>query len=77
MTTQNDFMGGKKGLPEGENFYVMGKASGYLSNLFYFSYALSYSEIQGLLNQGPSSSFDQSNMDMPPYLIDSWWTSRK
>ena len=76
-TIQSDFMSGKKGLPEGENFYVMGKASGYISNLFYFSYALSYSEIQGLLSQGPSSSFDQGNMDMPPYLIDTWWTSRK
>jgi hypothetical protein len=81
QTIQNDFTASttesKRGIPAGENFYVMGKASGYLSNMIYFSYALSYSEIQGLLNMGPSKEFDQSNMDMPPYLIDSWWTSRK
>ena len=67
----------KRGIPTGDNFVIMGKASGYLSNLHYFSYALSYSEIQGMLNLGPSSTFDTTNMDLPPYLIDSWWTSRK
>jgi hypothetical protein len=67
----------KRGIAPGDNFVVLGKASGYLSNMYYFSYALSYSEIQSMLNMGPSSSFDQTNMDMPPYLIDSWWTSRK
>ena len=67
----------KKGLPAGENFIIHGKASGYISNLFYFSYALTYSEIQGLQNMGPSSQFSQESMDRPPYLIDSWWTSRQ
>jgi hypothetical protein len=65
------------GIPAGDNFVIRGKASGYISNLYYFSYALSYSEIQSALNIGPSSQFDQGSMDKPPYLIDSWWTQRR
>jgi hypothetical protein len=67
----------KKGLPVGENFILTGKFNGFISNLYYFSYALTYSEIQGMMNLGPSSTFDDQQMDKPPYLIDSWWTSRK
>lgn len=67
----------KYGIPVGDQFIVRGKFSGYISNLTYFSYAISYSEIQKTLAIGPSSQFDQSAMDKPPYLIDSWWTQRK
>jgi hypothetical protein len=67
----------KKTIPAGDNFNVTGKFSGYISSLTYFSYAISYSEIQKALTVGPSSKFDQSAMDKPPYLIDSWWTQRK
>ena len=67
----------KYGLPAGENFYVSGKFSGFISNMTYFTYALTYSEIQNQLNIGPSSKFDQQSMDKPPYLIDTWWTQRK
>jgi len=67
----------KKTIPVGDNFNVIGKFSGYISSLTYFSYAISYSEIQKALTVGPSSKFDQSAMDKPPYLIDSWWTQRK
>ncbi len=67
----------KRGIPVGDNFIINGKFTGYLSNLYYFSYAMTYSEIQGMLNMGPSSEFSQESMDKPPYLIDSWWTQRK
>jgi len=81
-TIQNDFDNTsgttpKRGIPPGENFFVNGKFSGYISGLTYFSYALTYSEIQTHLNVGPSSKFDQQSMDKPPYLIDTWWTQRK
>lgn len=81
-TNQNDFDNTsgttpKRGIPPGENFFVNGKFSGYISGLTYFSYALTYSEIQTHLNVGPSSKFDQQSMDKPPYLIDTWWTQRK
>ena len=64
------------GIPAGESFYVAGKFTGYISNLVYFTYALTYSEIQNQLNMGPSNKFDESSMDKPPYLIDTWWTQR-
>lgn len=67
----------KYGIPVGDQFIVRGKFSGYISSLTYYSYAISYSEIQKNLAIGPSSKFDQSAMDKPPYLIDSWWTQRK
>ena len=67
----------KHGVPLGESFYVAGKFAGYISNMTYYTYALTYSEIQNQLNIGPSSKFDEESMDKPPYLIDTWWTSRR
>lgn len=57
-------------------FDVFGCMKGYLSRLNYFSYALSYPEIQQLMNEGPSSKMDSSSIttNIPPYLDDTWWT---
>jgi hypothetical protein len=57
-------------------FDVFGCMKGYLSRLNYFSYALSYPEIQQLMNEGPSSKMDTSSIttNIPPYLDDTWWT---
>jgi hypothetical protein len=62
---------------KGENFHVFGTYSGSLSNLTYFSYALSYTEIQALIAQGPSNKTDaaSSSYDQPPYLTDTWWVN--
>lgn len=58
-------------------FNVYGAMKGMLSKLNYFSYALCYSEIQHLMNEGPSNKIDSSIMrDIPPYLADTWWTSQ-
>ena len=76
-TWKSDANNEVKGIPVGDNFIVNGKATGYISNMNYFSYALSYSEIQGMMALGPSKEFDSTNMDLPPYLVDSWWTGRK
>jgi hypothetical protein len=68
----------KHGIPAGENFVINGKFAGYISNLVYYSYAISYSEVNGSMSLGPSSKFaDNGTMDKPPYLIDSWWTQRR
>jgi len=58
-------------------FQVYGAMKGYLSRLTYFSYALSYSEIQQLLSEGPSTVMDSDVMDSSsaPYLDDTWWTT--
>jgi hypothetical protein len=57
-------------------FDVFGCVKGQLSRLNYFSYALCYAEIQQLMNEGPSSKMDstQTNVNIPPYLDDTWWT---
>lgn len=65
------------GIPPGENFIITGKTDGYVSNLTYFSYAMTYSEIMTMMNMGPSSKFDSQSLTVPPYLIDTWWTQLK
>ncbi len=63
----------------GDNdFNVLGAMKGMMSRLTYFNYGLSYSEIQQLLNQGPSSQMESAQlMDIPPYMADNWWTQSK
>ena len=59
-----------------KGFNVYGVMKGMFSRLIYFSYALSYSEINTMMAQGPSSTYAGSKDGMPgPYLQDSWWTS--
>jgi len=54
---------------------IVGAMKGMLSRLTYFNYALAYSEIHQLMNEGPSSTMDGDMMnDIPPYLADNWWT---
>ena len=54
-----------------------GAVKGMISRLYYFGYALTYSEIQSLVNSGPSSTIEGSNnMAMSQYLSDTWWTNR-
>ena len=55
---------------------VKGALKGMMSRLIYFSYALSYSEIQTLMNEGPSTKMDDNQFgEVPPYLADNWWTT--
>ena len=56
-------------------FNVFGAFNGMLSRLNYFPYAMSYSEIRSAMNIGPSTKIEASSSEIPPYLIDSWWTS--
>jgi len=67
----------KRGVPAGKNFVIKGPMEGYVSNIFYYSYAIGYAEIQSLLQMGPSSQMDTTSMITPPYLIDTWWTQQK
>ena len=58
-----------------DGFDVFGAMKGQLSRLNYFSYALSYAEIQNILNEGPSTKMDSAlaTGNIPPYLDDTWW----
>lgn len=60
----------------GSNLVFAGSASGMVSRVFYFSYALTYSEIQTLMNMGPSPKIAGPSMSISPYLIDQWWTNK-
>lgn len=60
-----------------ENFDIEGSFRGYLSNLTYARYALSVTEIQTLLQRGPSSKIKQKNLDKPPYFADDWWAQQQ
>ena len=53
-----------------------GAAKGMASRVTYFSYALTYTEIQALMNMGPSNVMEGSDMSLPPYLSDTWWANR-
>jgi hypothetical protein len=55
---------------------VNGPFNGDLASLTYFSYAISYSEIQGLVSAGPSTETKKGGAaDVAnPYLVDNWWT---
>lgn len=76
----NEFTPGDRmlrGIAPGDSMAISGVFTGYISNLYYFSYALSYAEIQQMLQMGPSTKVKTSSMDLPPYLIDTWWTQQK
>jgi len=57
---------------------IFGAFNGNMSALSYFSYALSYTEIQSMLNAGPKSGACDANsgLNQPPYLEDDWWVTR-
>lgn len=49
--------------------------SGYLSNMRYYDYYLSYSEMRKHLSRGPSSMPCVDSNESPPYLTANWWTN--
>jgi hypothetical protein len=53
---------------------IFGTYNGNLSNLVYFSYAVSYTELQSLVAEGPSKRTESTTEEAPPYLEDAWWT---
>lgn len=55
---------------------ILGAFKGLLSRMRYYNYAISYSEIQALVDEGPSDKVDAGDMGgVPPYLTDNWWVS--
>jgi hypothetical protein len=58
-----------------ETFNVYGSISGLISKLTYYSYALSYTELNDILQSGPSKKVETDTQDQPPYLTDDWWVT--
>ena len=72
------FVNSAKTIPPRTNtaIQVLGGCMGQLSRLAYFNYALSYSEINKMMNQGPSTTMDtDSDGNATAYLTDNWWTA--
>ncbi len=59
------------------NFRVDNAAKGMVSRLKYYSYALNYSQIDGLYREGPSKKIVSNTYEeKPPYFHDSWWVTK-
>ena len=63
---------------EDERFQVTGAINGQISRLYHYRYALSFSEIQANVNEGPSQKVEQASdarYFSQSVLTDSWYTS--
>jgi hypothetical protein len=48
---------------------------GYMSNIRYFDYYITYSEMDNALGSGPSSMPCIDSKEMPPYFTPNWWAN--
>lgn len=62
-------------LGQGNDLRFEGSFKGNMSNLTYLSYAASFTEIQSLMDMGVASKTMTSQQDLPPYLVDTYWTT--
>lgn len=62
-------------LGSGNDLRFDGSFRGNMSNLVYLAYAASFTEIQNLMDLGVSKKTLSSEMDKPPYLVDTYWTT--
>lgn len=51
--------------------------SGYLSNIRYYDYYISFSELDNHLSDGPSSMPCVDSKEAPPYFVPNWWANAK
>jgi hypothetical protein len=59
------------------DFKLDSAAKGMVSRLKYYAYALNYSQIDGLLREGPSKNIvSNSYSEVPPYFHDDWWVNK-
>ena len=54
---------------------INGGFEGYLSNVRYYSYAISFDEIDANVRKGPNSDSCVDTNEIPPYFDDDWWHS--
>jgi hypothetical protein len=56
---------------------MFGGFEGYVSNIKYYPYAITYSEINDEISAGPSKNNCIDTGEIPPYLDDNWWFNNK
>jgi hypothetical protein len=54
-----------------------GSAKGMISRVYYFGYALTYTEIQALMNMGPSPNIQGGGVEVNAQLSDTWWANNQ
>jgi len=59
------------------NLVFDGSAKGMISRVHYYAYALTYTEIQSLMNKQPSTVIEGTDMSLTPYLSDTWWANKQ
>ena len=52
---------------------MFGGFEGYISNIKYYAYAIDFTEINKMINEGPSVGNCIDTGEIPPYLDDNWW----
>jgi len=62
-------------LGTGNDLRFEGAFRGNMSNLTYLAYAASFTEIQSMMDLGVSKKTMSAQMDKPPYLVDTYWTT--
>jgi hypothetical protein len=59
------------------NIMIDGPAKGMISRMKYFAFAVNYSQIDTLYRETPSTVIVTPDISLrPPYLHDTWWTTR-
>jgi hypothetical protein len=59
------------------NLVFDGAMKGMISRVYYFGYALTYTEIKYLIDMQPSTVMEGPDMSLVPYLSDTWWANRQ
>jgi hypothetical protein len=72
LETEDEFKSGGS-----SNLVFDGAAKGMISRVNYFAYALTYTEIQSLINMQPSTVMEGPDMSLIPYLSDTWWANKQ
>ena len=62
-----------------DDFWInmYGGFEGYVSNIKYYPYTITYSEIASNISSGPSANNCINTGEIPPYLDDNWWFQNK
>lgn len=76
LSKDPDFIDKGDGLPVETSISFDGPIKGMISRVYYFSYAITYSEIQALIKEGPTNKIETTSIDttMSSYLADTWWS---
>jgi hypothetical protein len=58
-----------------DDFWInlFGGFEGFVSNIYYYNYAIEFDKMDSIIKAGPSKSNCIDTKEVPPYLNDNWW----